>query len=230
MQQFIKSSFPQAWQTLKRFRQGVLNLRSSRSVFRRIYHDNSWGDDESKSGPGSNLTNTEVVRDLLPRFLREVAAESLLDIPCGDLYWMKLVDLGSIQYIGADIVPEIIDGNRARYADSGRRFEVLDIVNDKLPAADVLLCRDCFIHLPNNMVQTALSRICMGPFKYLITSTFVDVEENIDIELGGFRPINLLKAPFRLPPPLQSLPEGGHEGKSVAIWKCSDLTQHVNSP
>ena len=227
MQQFIKSSFPQTWQTLKRFRQGVLNLRSSQSVFRRIYHNNSWGDSESMSGPGSNLNSTEVVRGMLPKFLREVGAESLLDIPCGDLYWMDQVDLGSIKYVGADIVPEIIEANRSRFADSSRRFEVLDIVKDKLPAADVLLCRDCFIHLPNRMVQTALSGICQGAFKYLMTSTFVDVEENVDIELGGFRPINLLQAPFRLPPPLQSLPEGGHEGKSIAVWKCSDLKQHV---
>jgi hypothetical protein len=38
----------------------------------------------------------------------------LLDIPCGDFNWMKLLNLG-VDYIGADIVGELIAENRRRF-------------------------------------------------------------------------------------------------------------------
>ena len=39
----------------------------------------------------------------------------MLDIPCGDFYWMKEVDLKDIEYIGADIVDELIKKNNDKF-------------------------------------------------------------------------------------------------------------------
>ena len=76
--------------------------------FQRIFEENAWGNRESVSGEGSNLERTKVVRAELPGLLARHGVRSLLDAPCGDFYWMKEVDLAGVDYIGVDIVPEII--------------------------------------------------------------------------------------------------------------------------
>ena len=46
------------------------------------------------------------------RLLSRRRVRSILDAPCGDFYWMKEVALCDIDYIGADIVEEIIARDR----------------------------------------------------------------------------------------------------------------------
>jgi hypothetical protein len=52
--------------------------------FARIYSTNLWSDPESRSGVGSSLDSTRVVRAELPKALRQLEARVLLDVPCGD--------------------------------------------------------------------------------------------------------------------------------------------------
>src|SRR4051812_28060105 len=73
--------------------------------FERIYETNLWSDPETRSGVGSSLDSTRVLRTELPQALRKLEARVLLDVPCGDFTWMGHVDLSGIQYIGGDIVP-----------------------------------------------------------------------------------------------------------------------------
>ena len=70
-----------------------------RRRFEYIFESNLWGSDESRSGPGSMLVETETLRKQLPMLLREIGARSLLDIPCGDFRWLSEVDLG-VPYLG----------------------------------------------------------------------------------------------------------------------------------
>jgi hypothetical protein len=72
--------------------------------FERIYSTNLWSDSESRSGVGSRLDSTRVLRAELPLALRQLEARALLDVPCGDFTWMEQVDLSGIEYIGGDIV------------------------------------------------------------------------------------------------------------------------------
>ena len=60
---------------------------------------------------------------------------------------MEHVDLSGIEYTGGDIVPSIVEENRRLHARESRRFVKLDLTRDVLPDADVLLCRDCLVHL-----------------------------------------------------------------------------------
>src|SRR3954470_24330981 len=115
--------------------------------FERIYETNLWSDPETRSGVGSSLDSTRVVRAMLPAALRELETRVLLDAPCGDFTWMEHVDLGDIEYIGGDIVPTIVAANTRRYGNESRRFVELDLTRDDLLAADALLCRDCLVHL-----------------------------------------------------------------------------------
>src|SRR4051794_5727641 len=70
--------------------------------FERIYMTNLWSDPETRSGVGSSLDSTRVLRAELPQALGKLEARVLLDVPCGDFTWMEHVDLSGIQYIGGD--------------------------------------------------------------------------------------------------------------------------------
>ncbi len=57
---------------------------SAQDIFRRFYRANYWGNKHSRSGGGSDLTQTAEVRKQLPSLLSEFDVRTMLDIPCGD--------------------------------------------------------------------------------------------------------------------------------------------------
>ena len=81
-------------------------------IFREIYESNLWGSGNSASGKGSELTQTTTLSMILPDLFEELSIKSLLDIPCGDFHWMKDVDLKDVNYIGGDIVDELVHSGR----------------------------------------------------------------------------------------------------------------------
>lgn len=197
------------------------NRKSLASVFRHIYYKTDWWKaGETLSGPGSTLENTTRLRAELPAFLHRFQIRSLLDAPCGDLNWISHTDLTGIEYTGADIVKEVIDANKKRYPD--KHFLVADITKDKLPSADAVLCRDCFIHLPNTMILEAIHNFRESGIRFMLTNTYNFIKENTDIKPGQFRMINLLLPPFSLPAPLAGMEEeytSGYPDKQLAIWQ-----------
>jgi Methyltransferase domain len=178
---------------------------SPQEVFSYIYDRNVWNSRESASGAGSELARTEALRREFPALLQQIGTKVLLDLPCGDLNWIRKIDLPVASYIGADIVPALIERNRRRFeaASGGRmRFQVVDLIEGELPAADTILTRDCLIHLSNAHVQSALENIrASGHLEWMLLTHFPGVEENIDIATGNWRPTNLCRPPFNLPEP-----------------------------
>lgn len=205
-------------------KRALLNLRTPRYVFSRIAEDNLWDGTESVSGPGSTMEATRLLREALPDLLGKYGVKSVLDVPCGDAYWITQVLPKGISYTGGDIVPALIAKARAMKGDFGK-FQVIDLVTDDLPEADLVLVRDCFIHLPHAMVNRAIANIKRSGARYLLTTTYPGQAENIDIEIGGFRPIDLQARPYNLPPPLELIleTEGVTSGKSMALWHVSSL-------
>ena len=200
-----------------------------KKTFTEIYEKNRWRDSESRSGPGSNLANTEAIRAALPNVLKEMGIRSVLDIPCGDFYWMKEMQTDLDMYIGADIVKRIVDDNTVKYSGDKRRFMVLDIARDALPAVDLVFCRDCFVHFSFDDIRRAFRNLKRSGSRYLLTTTFTDTGENRDIVTGKWRPLNLQKAPFHLPEPIMIIYENytGEDGrygdKSLGLWNIRDI-------
>lgn len=225
-----------AWR--QRFLSRRFRDQNRSTVFTAFYRNNLWASEESRSGGGSELERTQAIRGALPSLLRELGATSILDIPCGDFNWMQHVDLPGCTYIGADIVPDLIASNRATHAAPGREFVVLDLVEDPLPTVDVLLVRDCLIHLPNADIQRALSNIKRSGSRYLLTNTYPAHRGNYDTATGGARCINLALPPFNLPAPRQLIAEvpaldpARHENadKSMGLWRVSDLPNFSPAP
>ena len=197
--------------------------------FKHIYETNHWDEAESVSGPGSTLEETEPIRRALPAMLAELGAASLLDLPCGDFHWMQHTDLSGIDYIGGDLVGELIERNRAQHARDGVAFRKLDLVHDTLPAVDAVLCRDCLVHLSFADAQAALANIARSGAKWLLTTSFPDVTRNDDIVTGQWRPINLMLSPFNLPESKKVITENCTEtefaDKTLSLWAVESLKQ-----
>jgi len=69
---------------------------------------------------------------------------------------MKL-DLDS--YIGGDIVVPLIVSVADKYSSPTRSFRVMDLTKDVLPDCDLILVRDCFIHLSFESIFAAVRNI-----------------------------------------------------------------------
>jgi hypothetical protein len=223
----IQSKFPMLYRWLQplRIQKYYLNLRmkSPAVVFREIFHGNGWGGEESVSGHGSSMASTQAIREALPGLLKELDCHSLLDVPCGDFYWMHSLEL-SVEYVGCDIVPELIELNQKRHGNAYRRFLTLDLINDDIPKADLVLCRDCMVHLSNKNIKKALDNIRRSGAKFLLATTFPRSGANVDIPTGAWRAIDLTRAPFNWPPPIRLIDEHaalplGYEDKSLGLWR-----------
>jgi hypothetical protein len=202
------------------------NIGNIKDVFFNIFKKNHWGGADSVSGPGSDLTQTKILIEKLPILFKEYKIKSVLDIPCGDFYWMSNVDLSDIVYTGADIVDDIIYQCKSKYPLYD--FKIMDLVNSELPNADLIFCRDCLAHLPYEMIKKAIINIKKSKSKYLLTTSFTN-HDNIDTHLGGWRPLNLVKEPFNFPDPILIINEGCTENnneyldKSMYLWKIKHI-------
>jgi hypothetical protein len=198
-------------------------------VFRDIHRRHHWSGSDSASGAGASLDQTRELRRLLPALLSELGVATILDLPCGDYGWMRTFELPVDRYIGADLLPEVVEPLAAAFGDDRREFRVLDLTRDPLPPADLLFCRDCLVHLSYAGIRRALGNAVRSAIPYLLTTTFPRGEPNEDIITGDWRVIDLGRAPFRLPAPMRILNEGCTEGggvfadKSLGLWRTEDL-------
>jgi hypothetical protein len=206
-----------------------LRHRGLATTFERIHHENYWADGESRSGPGSGASQTARLVAELPGLLASVGARSVLDIPCGDFAWMQHVDLTDIDYIGGDIVASLVEDNNARFGGDHVRFDVLDLTSDALPRCDVVLVRDCLVHLSHRRVWRALQNVKASGSTWLLTTTHPEHPENPDVSTGRWRPLSLTAPPFAFPAPHALLVEGcterdgRHRDKSLGLWRVADL-------
>jgi hypothetical protein len=207
---------------------------STQQIFTEIFQENSWKGSNSVSGPGSDLTETKTVIEELQALLKELHVATILDMPCGDFHWMRMLDLHDIKYTGADIVTEVVCRNK-RYESDNIHFVRADLLVDDLPRVDLVLCRDCLVHFSLADIHLALEKICGSDSTYLLTTTFPRALKNIDIVTGGWRVLNLQIKPYNLPAPLRTISEGctaengRYLDKSLALWRVEDIRESVKT-
>ncbi len=196
----------------------------------RFERTNLWGAATSVSGLGSEDPATAAIREALPALLQRLGARSLLDAPCGDAGWIGRMKL-DVDYIGIDIVPSLIEANNQRVArgELTGRFRVADITRDALPPVDVVLCRDCLVHLSFQNIARAIARFRDSGARFLLVTTFSEWDGNRDCEDGDWRALNIEKAPFNWPAPRVVINErcdeggGGWRDKSLGLWRLDEL-------
>ena len=205
--------------------------------FQRIYDTNLWGAAASVSGLGSEADATAVLRAELPRLLEKLQVTSLLDAPCGDAGWIGQANLG-VRIVGIDIVPALIDAlrQRASAGEIGGEYHLADITCDPLPRCDVILCRDCLVHLSFANIERTLANFRRSGATWLIITTFTGWQTNRDCEDGDWRALNMTKAPFHWAPPRELIDErcdeggGGWRDKSIGLWRLDELPEGGAEP
>jgi hypothetical protein len=208
-------------------------LQSYEEVFGQQFDAFKRSQYESGSGPGSSVALTMELRERLPLVLQDLRVRSLLDAPCGDFNWMQHVRLGVDEYIGVDLLPEIVAENEARHGRPGRRFARLDLMRAQLPRVDAIFCRDMLVHFSFTHVLETLRNFRRSGATYLMTTTFTGDRPNCDIPTGGWRTLNLTLPPFNFPPPIRVITEKCTEGegrfadKSIGIWRLDDLNNLI---
>lgn len=223
---FLKTRLPflvHLWRNITHWR---LFTKRPDKIFSEIYFENKWGDNDSVSGPGSNLIETEAVRDALPLLIVELDCKVFLDIPCGDFFWMDVVKI-NVQYIGGDIVADLIRTNQTKYGRDDRNFVRLDIIAHSLPRVDLILCRDCLVHFSYSDIFKALANIKNSGSTFFLTTTFTERTRNDNIPTGAWRPINFQLAPFNFPPPIRLIDEkcllNNFRDKNLGLWRIADI-------
>jgi SAM-dependent methyltransferase len=207
-----------------------------KDLFNNVYNKKLWGNNTSVSGPGSTLEQTIVIREEILRLLINKGIKTILDAPCGDFFWMRDVIIKSTEiidfYIGYDIVDELIEINNKRFASDKIKFEIADITKDNIPKSDLIICRDCLIHLSFQNIYRIIRNFKKSKSKYLLLSTYINPERtnrDLDDSKINFRALNMQKFPFSFPAPSMVINEnctefeGGYYDKSLSLWEINKI-------
>ena len=163
---------------------------STREVFSRVYRENAWGGGAGEfcSGDGSSERHAAAYAEMVRGFVREKGIARVVDLGCGDHVVGSRILMDGLQYVGVDIVEELVRRNRERYGRSGVTFACLDMIVDELPDGDLCLVRQVLQHLSNAQIGAVLRKV--GKYRYvLLTEHYpapsVAVVPNRDKPHGG---------------------------------------------
>ncbi len=172
------------------------------NIFDNIYKNNIWnmGQNESKSGLGSTDEYTINIRNKLINFIKEKQINKLLDTSCGDWNWMKNIKNDIPNYLGLDIVKDIVDKNNELYSNNNIKFIHTDFLSyiktQKDKSIDLILCRHTLEHLPTEYNIEFLKE-CKRVCKYLFVTGYNNLSKtNSELPDSIYRPINLKLPPY----------------------------------
>ena len=201
----------------------------AKNKFTNVYQKNLFKGNESRSGEGSNMIHTTTIRKEIPLLIKELKIKSLIDAPCGDFFWMREVELPVERYIGVDIVKDIVKNNQIKYGNKQLIFMELNIIKDVMPMTDMILCRDCLVHLSFKQGIKVIKNFKKSGSKYLLITTFVNRLSNNDLGKGFWRTINIERPPFNFPKPMKIIDEkcteinGEYSDKSLGLFLLKDI-------
>lgn len=201
-----------------RLKYGRMNRAES---FTHIYKTNNWGSQESRSGPGSSMERTVAIRQQLVEFIDELDCKTVIDLGCGDFNWMKHVVSDRIDYVGCDIVEELIKENNETHGSENVSFRQLDAVEAVPPKGDLLICREMLIHLSNDDSIRAIRNMVRSKSDVILLTHDDEVVNTNDIPSGSYRNINLCAPPFDLPQPDFCLSDSS--SRNLAGWRVERL-------
>jgi len=180
---------------LKRFWGKIKNRnKSTEEIFTEIYKKQLWGKspEGSKycSGLGTIDSNVEKYIEVLKDFIKENNIKSVFEIGCGDFSIMKSVILNSDinEYIGSDIVQNVIEYLSETYGSSKVRFVHMDAISsEEYPDADLCIIRQVLQHLTNEQILEILRKT--KRYKYVIITEHLPLDpivKNGDKSTSGY--------------------------------------------
>ncbi|CAM9425819.1 unnamed protein product, partial [Phaeothamnion confervicola] len=175
------------------------------------------------SGSGSSVEITARIRRALEEVIRWGAVKSILDAPCGDMTWMRHVDLGDASYLGVDVSAVVIERNRRHGGQNHGRFTFarLDLVGGEWPRGyDLVFVRDLMYHQTPAANLAVIDNVERSGARLAMMSTHIVADENRNNYLlaQGHR-INLLRPPYCLRPPEQLYREEVDTDRYMGVWE-----------
>lgn len=139
---------------------------SNKEVFSIIYERGAWGKSPDPSQPyfsGSGSHDPLIVSTYLEAVIKFLESFSdkpaVLDLGCGDFAVGSNIRKFCSTYIACDIVPQLIEFNKIKYATLNVDFRVIDLVNDHLPSADIIIIRQVLQHLSNDDIKKLIPKL-----------------------------------------------------------------------
>jgi len=206
------------------------------TVFKKIYSRNIWGSQESVSGVGSEKYYTENIRSWLVLNIPKYQIRNIVDSPCGDFNWMRYVlENVSVDYLGIDIVYDLIDRNTKKYSNKNISFRKSNIVDQPIPDCDLLIVRDCLFHFSYIDIDRFLKNINKTNYKFLLTTSHITGNDfkNRNIKTGDFRKINLFLPPFNFKENnildiVSDYPKGHHIPRNMFLIKKDCVPKNIS--
>ena len=102
---------------------------------------------------------------------------------------------------------------------------VADLAKAELPRADLILCRDCWIHLSFEDIAAVLENFKSSGAEWLLVSHTPSQAKNRNKRTGlRWRHLDLERPPFDFPPPRESRKDHYPDVPfQIALWKLQDL-------
>lgn len=164
--------------------------------FEKRYAEGGWHG--QGSGRGSTPEYCAPFMTWLTEFIEKNKVTSLIDFGCGDWQWAQTLNWLGINYLGLDVVQQVIRENIHRHEREGIRFAPVKHDFSDIPQfeADLLLVKDVMQHWPLLKCQEFLAL----PWKCRLILFVNDgpISDNMDIEEGGYAMRDLQFAPFWL--------------------------------
>ena len=169
--------------------QEYFGSKSAAETFTEIYQNNLWGGAKGEfySGSGSDEKYAARYAATIRNFIFENNIKKAVDLGCGDFRVASRFVSADFHYTGCDVVPSLIEHLNEKYANENIEFRRADIIEDRLPDADLCLIRQVLQHLSNREIARILKNA--EKYKYLIvTESYprpgVEIVPNLDIPHG----------------------------------------------
>ena len=131
-------------------------------VFSETYARGRWGGrpGEFYSGSGSDERNIGRYCALIVETAARLPGRpTIVDLGCGDFRVGRRIASPNVDYVGVDVVPELVARNQTLFGSDRVRFLCADIASDALPEGDICLLREVLQHLSNGQILRVLEQV-----------------------------------------------------------------------
>jgi hypothetical protein len=159
-------------------------------AFTQTYRKKLWGrikGEEFFSGPGSLDKFSAPYVEWLVRFIADHHIGTVVDLGCGDFrIGRRICSVASVNYIGVDIVRDLIVYNQLHFEKENVCFKCANIIEDELPNGELCLIRQVFQHLSNEQISSIIDKCSKFPYVIVTEDVYSGrgMRPNLDIMHG----------------------------------------------
>lgn len=188
---------------------------SPEKVFTDIYKKGRWsgGLDENDFSSGAGSRSDSIVElyiaDLKQYIVQNCdSTDVLVDLGCGDFHVGSKIAGIFQNYVGVDVVSEVVKRNQEKYSTDRINFLHRDFLKDPLPNGNICIIRQVFQHLSNRQITRCLQ--LLQEFEHVIITEHLPLQPDLikknidkvqgsDVRLSRGSGVYLDAAPFNIP-------------------------------